>query len=180
VTGGTPLLVIIGAPGAGKSRIGKRVARLLRCDFVDTDRRIVAKHGPIPVLFAEFGEEYFRTLERTEVAKALQERAVVALGGGAIMNVDTRADLTDLPVALVTVSAEAVESRISGSNRPLLTDGVTSWQRLVDSRREIYESLASRSWDTSGRAAEDVAADIAAWVRSDTSHAHEETRRTPQ
>ena len=159
MTAGIPLLVIIGAPGAGKSRIGKRVAQLLRCDFVDTDRRIVAKHGPIPALFTEFGEEHFRSLERAEVAKALRERAVVAL---------------------VTVSADAVKSRISGSNRPLLTDGLKSWQRLVDSRREIYESLASRTWDTSARAAEDVAADIAAWIRSDSSHTHEETRRTPQ
>lgn len=180
MTAGIPLLVIIGAPGAGKSRIGKRVAQLLRCDFVDTDRRIVAKHGPIPALFTEFGEEHFRSLERAEVAKALRERAVVALGGGAIVNADTRSDLAELPVALVTVSADAVKSRIRGSNRPLLTDGIKSWQRLVDSRREIYESLASRTWDTSARAAEDVAADIAAWIRSDSSHTHEETRRTPQ
>ena len=114
------------------------------------------------------------------MAKALQERAVVALGGGAIENADTRGDLAELPVALMTVSAEAVKSRITSSNRPLLSDGLKSWQRLADSRREIYESLASRTWDTSGRDVEYIAADIAAWIRSDTSHAHEETRRTPQ
>jgi shikimate kinase len=159
-----PLLVIIGAPGAGKTRIGKRVARLLGADFVDTDRRIVIKHGPIPALFAEFGEEYFRRLERTEVAQALTENAVVALGGGAVMDADTRADLASLPVALVTVSAEAVAQRIAGSSRPLLSDGLASWRSLAEARRTIYESLASRSWDTSERTAEEVAAEIADWI----------------
>ena len=42
-----PQLVLIGPPGAGKTRLGKRVARILRSDFIDTDRRIVAQHGPI-------------------------------------------------------------------------------------------------------------------------------------
>ena len=71
-----PLVVIIGPPGAGKSRVGKQVARLLDSAFVDTDRRIVDGHGPIPQLFSRFGEDHFRTIERVEVAKALGEDAV--------------------------------------------------------------------------------------------------------
>jgi shikimate kinase len=165
VSSGHPLVVIIGPPGAGKTRVGKQVARLLHSAFVDTDRRIVDEHGPIPQLFSRFGEEHFRAVERVEVAKALGEEAVVALGGGAILDADTRADLASLPVALVTVSREAVQSRIAGAGRPLLANGLESWDRLVAGRSDIYQSLATRSWDTSGRPVGDLAREIAQWSR---------------
>jgi shikimate kinase len=165
VSSGHPLVVIIGPPGAGKSRVGKQVARLLRSPFVDTDRRIVDGHGPIPELFTRFGEEHFRAIERVEVAKALAEDAVVALGGGAILDADTRRELAELPVALVTVSRESVQSRISGAGRPLLADGIASWDRLVAARNDLYQSLATRTWDTSGRPVEDLAREIAQWSR---------------
>jgi shikimate kinase len=161
------LLVLIGAPGAGKTQIGKRVAQLLRARFVDTDRRIVVAHGPIPELFERFGEARFRELERVEVAKALTERAVVALGGGAVLDPETQRDLRGARVALLTVRADAVASRISGTKRPLVKDGIDSWRRLADSRRELYESLASRSWDTSDRPADEVAGEVAEWVRAE-------------
>jgi shikimate kinase len=79
-----PLLVLIGAPAAGKTRLGKRVAKILNVPFIDTDKRIVAKHGVIATIFAEHGEDRFRELERDEVLAALSENAVVALGGGAV------------------------------------------------------------------------------------------------
>lgn len=161
-----PILVVIGAPGAGKTRVGRRVARLLHTGFIDVDRRIVAGHGPIAQIFAERGEEYFRTLERAEVVKALSENAVVSLGGGAILNTDTQRDLAGYRVALMTVSPQAVESRVGGTKRPLLTDGIEAWQRLVAARRDVYERLATRSWDTSDREVEPIAQEIAAWVRA--------------
>jgi shikimate kinase len=164
-------LVLIGAPGAGKTRLGKRVARLLRVRFVDTDKRIVAEHGPIAQIFEEHGEKRFRALEREAVAQALREDAVVSLGGGAVLDADTRAELAGRRVALLTVSAEAVAARIGGGKRPLLKDGVQAWVALVESRRALYESLASRSWDTSNLPLDDIAGDIADWVRSDTADA---------
>ena len=166
MSGPEPLLIVIGPPGAGKSRLGKKVARLLRVDFVDTDRRIVAKHGSIPQIFAEYGEEWFRKVERLEVAKALGERTVVSLGGGAILNQETQGDLAGKRVAHVTVSAEAVHSRIANSVRPLLTGGVESWKQLVEERREIYERLASRTWDSSDRTVTSMAHEIAEWVQA--------------
>lgn len=159
-----PHVVLIGAPGAGKTRLGKRIARLLKASFIDTDRRIVAKHGPIAEIFAQRGEEYFRRLERAEVAQALTERAVVSLGGGAVLNPDTQRDLSAQRVVLVTVSPEAVEARIAGSTRPLVAGGVEAWTRLVEGRREIYERLASATWDTSSRPIDAIATEIADWV----------------
>jgi shikimate kinase len=161
-----PHVVLIGPPGAGKTRLGKRVARILRTDFIDTDRRIVAQHGPIAQIFGEQGEVAFRRYEREVVAQALTERAVVSLGGGAVLDRDTQRELARLRVALVTVSPEAVEARIAGSNRPLVADGIASWSALVEARRETYERLATRTWDTSHRPIEHIAAEIAAWVEA--------------
>ncbi|MCU1546608.1 MAG: shikimate kinase [Homoserinimonas sp.] len=163
-----PLLVLIGPPGAGKTRIGKRVAKLLEAEFIDTDQRIVAEHGEISALFAKDGEAYFRRIERAVVGRSLVPGAVVSLGGGAILDEQTQHDLEPLRVALLTVNADAIADRITGQNRPLLKDGgVAAWQALADSRREIYERLSTRTWDTSRLPVERLAAEMADWVRSD-------------
>lgn len=159
-------LVLIGPMGSGKTKLGRRVANLLGKPFVDTDRMIVAGNGAISDIFAEFGEEHFRALERVAVEDALAQDAVVALGGGAILNEDTQADLGSHRVALITVSAEAVEPRISGTKRPLVTGGVASWIAIMEARREIYERLAWHTWDTSSRPMTVIAEEIAAWVES--------------
>jgi shikimate kinase len=163
-----PLLVLIGAPAAGKTRLGKRVARILDVPFVDTDKRIVAAHGAIADIFAQHGEPHFRALERAAVAEALSEVAVVALGGGAVLHADTQADLAAHRIVLLTVSRSAVEARITNGKRPLVA-GVDSWQALVDARRPLYESLATRTFDTSHRPLDDIAADIARWIQENDS-----------
>lgn len=160
-----PRVVIIGPPGAGKTKVGKRVARRLSLGFVDSDHRVVAKHGPIAEIFAEHGESRFREWEREEVALALRESGVVALGGGAVLDPRTQADLADLPVALVTVSAAAVEGRISGAKRPLLASGgVAAWSALVDQRMPLYEALATRRFDSSSTPMDTVAARVVEWL----------------
>jgi shikimate kinase len=164
-------LVLIGPMGSGKSKLGKRVAALVGKPFVDTDRMIVAEHGTIADVFANFGEEHFRALERVAVEDALAQDAVVALGGGAILNQATQADLAERRVALIMVSAAAVAPRITGTKRPLLTGGIESWTRILESRREIYERLATRVWDTSSRPLTAIAGEIADWAKSDDSRA---------
>ena len=159
--------VLIGPPAAGKSRIGKRVAKLLGVTFTDTDSQIVAAHGKIADIFAEHGEPHFRALEREAVRAALAGSGVVSLGGGAVLDPDTQADLRGLPVVLLTASADAVRKRIRGGKRPLLaTGGIEAWQRLVAERTPTYEALATRTWDTSTRPADQLAAEIADWLRS--------------
>ena len=163
-----PAVVLIGAPGAGKSRIGKRVAKLLDLPFIDTDKRVVAAHGPITAIFAEHGEPHFRVLEREQVAAALQERAVVSLGGGAVLDPQTQADLAQLTVAQLSVSEEALAGRNLGAKRPLLVNGLDSWRELVAARAPLYDALADRTFDTSTTPAERVAENIAAWLKEDT------------
>src|SRR5690606_31972983 len=112
----TPLtLVLVGPMAAGKTSVGRRIARLLEVPFIDTDKRITAEHGLIPQIFAEHGEPYFRALERQAVAAAVAEGGVVSLGGGAVTDAGTRALLVQHPVAFLTVSAESVARRITGA-----------------------------------------------------------------
>jgi shikimate kinase len=158
-------LVLIGPPAAGKSRIGKRVARLLDVPYVDTDKLIVAAHGPIVDLFSAHGEPHFRTLERAEVVKALATDAVVSFGGGAVLDPDTQHDIAGLPVLLLTVQPHAVAGRLGNGKRPLVRD-VESWIALYESRRDLYERLADHTIDTSDRASDDLADEVAEWARA--------------
>lgn len=160
-------IVLIGAPGAGKTRTGKRLARLLGLPFIDTDKRIVAAHGPISDLFEQFGERHFRAIERNVVAESLGEVAVVTLGAGAILDVDTQADLKKHTVIQLTVSADAVSERIADGKRPLLKDGVGAWQALVAARQPIYDRLATHTIDTSNRPLDAVASEIADLLKRD-------------
>ncbi|WP_244285846.1 shikimate kinase [Cryobacterium zongtaii] len=159
-------LVFIGPMASGKSKIGRRVARTLRVPFLDTDKLIVTEHGPITEIFATHGESHFRDLERAAVADALrQKRAVVSLGGGAVLDPATRADLRRATVISLSTTAEAVRNRTRNAKRPLLADGPDAWQRIYDERRPLYDALASIHFDTSTRPVDAIAADIVKWVR---------------
>jgi shikimate kinase len=156
-------VVLIGPPAAGKTRIGKRLAVRLGRPFIDTDHEIVAEHGPIPQIFAEHGEPHFRRLERDVVSRALTQHAVVSLGGGAVLDPETQADLAAASVILLTVKPEAVATRIGNAKRPLVSD-LESWQALVDSRAELYASLADYTTDTSAKPLDAIVEEIALWV----------------
>ncbi|ALJ20165.1 shikimate kinase [Microbacterium sp. No. 7] len=159
-------LVLIGPMGAGKSSVGRRVAKALDVPFVDTDAAVVRDHGPIDALFATHGEAHFRRLERAAVASALAGEGVVALGGGAVLDTDTQRDLADHRVVLLTVSPERVASRIRGTSRPLLDDPdpVQRWRDVYAARRETYERLADLTVDTSTGPLQHVVDRVVAWA----------------
>jgi shikimate kinase len=142
---------------------------LLGVPLIDTDKRIVAGHGPIAEIFGAHGEPYFRALEREAVAAALSEHAVVTLGGGAVMDAATQADLADHRVVQLTVSPDAVESRIAGGKRPLLTGGIAAWKELVAARQPVYDRLSQLSIDTSRQPLDRVAQQIAEWLEGQQS-----------
>lgn len=163
----SPTVVLIGPMGAGKTSVGRRVAKMLGVPFVDTDARIAHAHGPIPALFAERGEAAFRALERAAVEEALRGDGVVALGGGAVLDPHTRADLRHVPVVLLTVDARTVAGRIARSTRPLLQggDAVTRWRQVADARAELYARTADVTFDTSTGRIRDIAVRVADWAR---------------
>jgi shikimate kinase len=161
-----PVAVLVGPMGVGKTRVGKRVARLLEVGFIDTDKVIVAEHGPIADLFALYGEPYFRRLERAAVVDALTTDGVVSLGGGAVLDPDTLSDLRDQQVVFLTVTARAVEGRLGDGKRPLIRNGIGDWQRIFDERRGLYHEVADLEIDTSGRPYDAIAEEVAAWART--------------
>lgn len=165
-----PLVVLVGPPAAGKSRVGKRVAKMLDAPFIDTDSVISAEHGAISDIFHEHGEPYFRSLERQAVKDALGQPAVVALGGGAVVDPDTRADLAKQRVVLVTISADKVAPRLNPAKRPLLGDGLESWKALVEQREPWYQEVSDVSFDTSLEPLDHVAEQIVHWIEQDTLH----------
>lgn len=162
-------LVLIGPMGAGKSSVGRRVARRLGVGFADTDKLIARRHGPIPELFARQGEARFREIERDAVVEALAAGGVVSLGGGAVLDDATRADLADHRVVLLTVSPHVVASRLGGGDRPLLSgdDPIAAWRRIYAERRPVYEQTADVVFDTSSGPLAAVVADIVAWAQKE-------------
>lgn len=160
-----PLAVLIGPPAAGKTRVGKRVARILGAPFIDTDRVIADQYGPITEIFATQGEAGFRALEAEAVAHALGERAVVSLGGGAVMTPSVAESLAGRPVVLLTITAKAAELRLDPVTRPLVREDIGAWIDLVATRMPAYTALAVATWDTSSRPIDHIATEIAEWAR---------------
>lgn len=157
----TPRAVLIGAPAAGKTRLGKRIARILDVPFLDTDKMVVAAHGPIPEIFAQHGEAQFRLWERDAVIEALASSGIVAFGGGAVVNPATQADLAGLTVIHVSITAEAAEKRLVDDSRPLLAGGIDAWKAIVAARLPIYDRVSTMTVDTSRRPLDHIAEEVA-------------------
>jgi shikimate kinase len=158
-------IVLVGPMGSGKSRVGARLAASVGAPFVDTDQRIVERYGPIEEIFAREGEAYFRVIEREVVAEALREEAVVSLGGGAVLDADTRADLGGLAVVRLDVSPAAVAPRISAGTRPLLAGGgIERWTRIREERRPLYDEVAGLGIDTTRRSVARIVEEITEWA----------------
>jgi shikimate kinase len=142
-------IVLVGPMGVGKTTIGKKLAKRLALDFIDTDQVVARQHGPIPQIFEEQGEPHFRALEEEAVLAAIASPAVVATGGGAVLSERTRAAFVQASVVYLATDGKHMASRLVGGNRPLLKDGVADWRRIYESRRHLYEQVADLTVDTS-------------------------------
>lgn len=168
MSGDTPTLVLIGPPGAGKSTVGREVARRLDLPFTDSDDLIEAEQGvTISEIFVEQGEAVFRELEADAVARSLHLPGVVAVGGGAPMTPSTAELLDGRPVVFLNVAIADAAGRVGfDGNRPLLAvNPRATWTRLMGERRPTYERLATWTVDTAGRSVADVVADVIELVR---------------
>jgi shikimate kinase len=137
-------LALVGFMGAGKSTIGKRLALDMNLPFVDTDARIVARHGPIARIFEREGDAGFRVLEFEAVRDALAgPPAVLALGGGAVTHEPTRALLAERALRVyLDVPLRILLQRLSRSRtvRPVLGDraGESRVAELLAARAPLY------------------------------------------
>lgn len=164
-----PAVVLVGPMGAGKSAIGRRVAKALGMPFRDTDTVVVRAHGPIAEIFVTQGEAAFRAYEHRAVVESLAQGGVIALGGGSVMHEGTREALAGHRVALLTVADEVVAGRIRGQKRPLLNQGdrdpVEEWRRIRDERMPVYRAVADAEFDTSSGPMQAVVERVVAWAR---------------
>jgi shikimate kinase len=118
------MIVLVGFMGAGKSTVGRLVARALNVPFTDADHAIEAQAGrPIRQIFADEGEPAFRNLERQVITRLLggEHEAVLALGGGAVENPAIRAALAGHDVVFLQISLDDALARVGyDTGRPML------------------------------------------------------------
>jgi shikimate kinase len=153
-------IVLVGPMGVGKSTVGRLLAERLGAGYRDTDDDIVAEQGrTIAEIFVDEGESAFRAMEKAAVRKALAEHdGILALGGGAILDPDTRALLAGARVVYLSMDVEEAVKR-TGLNtaRPLLAvNPRKQWRELMEARRALYEEVATAVVATDGRTPEEV------------------------
>lgn len=158
-------VVLTGFMGTGKTTVGRILAKKLSFEFVDTDHLIETDHGPIPVIFAEQGEEAFRSIEgRVAVALAQRQGLVIATGGRFMLDPHNAAALgASGQVFCLAAPVEVILERVVGdgtAHRPLLDgpDPAARIQALLSERSSQYARF--EQVDTNGRTAEAIATEI--------------------
>ena len=157
----SPRVVLVGPMGAGKSTVAAILAERYGVLARDTDADVEAAEGrSISDIFVDSGEAHFRELERAAVAEALAGHdGVLALGGGAVLDEQTRAALAGHRVVFLRVGlSEAVKRVGLGVGRPLLLGNVRARiKALLDERTPVYESVATLVVDTDAATPDAVA-----------------------
>jgi len=164
-----PRVVLVGPMGAGKSAVGEMLARRWGVEFRDTDADIEQAQGkPIAEIFIDEGEGYFREIERAAVVDALSAHVgVLSLGGGAILDPHTRADLRGQRVVFLDVGLSEASKRVGlGVTRPLLLGNVRGQLKaLLDARRPLYDEVATIVIMTDGLGVDEVADEVEKRIR---------------
>jgi shikimate kinase len=165
-------LVLVGMMGAGKTSVGRRCATRLGRPFLDTDDLVETTTGMrVAEIFESQGEKAFRDLERVAVADACAspEPLVIACGGGAVLDPDSRRLLRDAGVVVWLRAAPEVLSgrcgREGGAVRPLLagsgsTPAAATLERLAVLRADTYDAASHVVVDTDDRSVDEVAAAV--------------------
>ena len=162
---GTRAIVFIGLMGAGKTAIGRLVAKSLGLAFFDSDHEIEeASRLSVPELFELYGEPEFRALEQRVISRLLHEGArVVSTGGGAFMNADTRAAIAESAIAIwLKADLDTLMARVQKKqNRPLLktADPRGAMAKLMETRYPVY-ALADLTVTTRDETRETIAAEV--------------------
>jgi shikimate kinase len=180
---GTRSLVLVGLMGAGKSTVGRRLAQSLKLPFRDADHEIEAAAGmTIPEIFAIHGEDHFRDGERRVIARLLQDGPIVlATGGGAFMNEETRRRIADRAISIwLKADLDVLMRRVrKRATRPLLQnpDPEGTMRRLMELRHPVY-ATADITVDSHEAPHDKVVTELVKALRDWFEHDKQESPRT--
>ncbi|HET7823576.1 MAG TPA: shikimate kinase [Nocardioidaceae bacterium] len=164
----TPRVVLVGPMGAGKTTVAELLGARWGVTVRDTDHDVEAGAGrTISEIFVDEGEQGFRSRERAAVAEALAAHpGVLALGGGAVLDPDTREALRAHRVVFLEVGVSDAVKRVGlGITRPMLMGNMRARiKALLEERLPVYREVASITVHTDGRTPEDVADEVARLV----------------
>lgn len=162
----SPVLVLVGVPGAGKTTVGQSIAATLGVEFDDTDQMIELREGrSVADIFVQDGEQRFRDIEHDVVAQAVaNHRGVLALGGGAVLDADSRRLLRGIPTVWLQVDTDTAVRRVGlNAPRPVLLGNVRGQLKSLTLEREpLYTEVADMAIDTTDRAPAELAEQIIA------------------
>jgi shikimate kinase len=159
-------LFLIGPMGAGKSAVGRQIAKALHLSFLDSDDEIESRTGvDIPFIFEKEGEEGFRKREAKVIDDlSALENIVLATGGGAVTDPQSRSRLgaRGFVVYLYTTVDQQVARTVKGRERPMLADGDSRkiLEDLMAIRDPLYREIADLTVETDGRRVKAVANEI--------------------
>jgi len=164
-------IFLIGLMGAGKSTIGRHLAKSLDLEFVDSDHEIERRTGAdIPLIFDIEGEAGFRQREKKVIEELTQRSGIVlATGGGVVLDEDNRACLRDRGkvIYLYATVDQLLTRTAKDRNRPLLqtADPRARLEELLKARDGLYREVADLIVDTGGRTARSAEREILAKIR---------------
>ncbi len=167
---GTPVVVLVGPPGAEVVAVAQGVAERLGVGLVDTDAEVERAAGrPVGDVLVDDGEDAFRALERMAAGEALRSTGVVALGGGAVLDPGVRETLAACAAAgsavvFLDVTLAHAVGRL-GFNRPrpaFATNPRAMWQAQMDVRRPVYDAVSTARVDTDDRTVAQVVDEVVA------------------
>jgi len=159
-------LFLVGPMGAGKSAVGRQLARLLHLEFVDSDQEIESRTGvDVPFIFEKEGETGFRQREAKVIDDLSQKEGIVlATGGGAIIDPENRNHLgaRGFVIYLHTSVDQQLSRTRKGRDRPLLENGDPRavLESLMATREPLYREIADLTVETDGRKVHAVANEI--------------------
>jgi shikimate kinase len=157
---------LIGPMGAGKSAVGRQLAKMLHLSFVDSDDEIESRTGvDIPFIFEKEGEAGFRKREVKVIDDlSAMDGIVLATGGGAVVEPQNRSHLgaRGFVVYLFTTVDQQVARTLKGRERPMLAKGDSRkiLEDLMDFRDPLYREIADLTVETDGRKVKAVASEI--------------------
>lgn len=170
------VITLIGYRGSGKSSVAEPLAARLDWDWMDADTELERRIGcSIRQLFETDGEARFRELEREVLVDLVQrDKLIIAAGGGAVLNADTRADfLASGPVVWLKAPADVLADRINrdpitGEQRPTLTDsgGSNQIREHLAQRELLYAESATLTVDTADKTIDSIVSEIVSLVSS--------------